>query len=62
MDQATYQALREALDDESISYGELATIESAFDTIPDERLRDHRENAMAGDMLDEIGAYYGLDR
>jgi hypothetical protein len=56
MDIATFRSLREALDSESISLGELILIESVFDTIPDEKLRDHRENAMAGDMLDEIEA------
>ncbi len=54
MDIATFRSLREALDSESISLGELILIESVFDTIPDDKLRDLRENAMAGDMLDEI--------
>lgn len=62
MDKATYQALREAAADESLSYGELITIEGAFAEIPDASLRDRRENATADDMLDEIGGYYGLDR
>lgn len=61
MDAQTYRALREAAADESLSYGELAQIGEAFDTIPDSALRDLRENATADDMLDEIGAYYGLD-
>jgi hypothetical protein len=56
MDIATFRSLREALDSESISLGELILIESVFDTIPDDKLRDQRENAMAGDMLDEIEA------
>lgn len=48
--------LRAALAAENISYGELGEIEDAFATIPDENLRDVRENAMASDMLDEIEA------
>ena len=46
--------LRTALEDENISYAELAEIESAFIELPDEVLRDSRENATAGDMLDEL--------
>jgi len=57
MDVITYNRLRAAADDESLSYGELAEIEAAFDTIPDSKLRDLRENAMADDMLDEIEAH-----
>lgn len=48
--------LRIELDAERISYGELAEIEGAFAELPDESLRDERENAMAGDMLDELEA------
>lgn len=58
-----YESLRAALDAESISYGELAEIEAAFEAIPDEFLELHhpgepRENAMASDQLDMIEAYY----
>jgi hypothetical protein len=49
--------LRAALEDENISYGELMYIEAEFAEIPDDRLRDVRENAMASDMLDEIEDY-----
>jgi hypothetical protein len=56
IDRDAFDSLREALDSESISLGELILIESVFDTIPDDKLRDQRENAMAGDMLDEIEA------
>ncbi len=44
--------LRESSD--SLSYMELVEIQSAFDLIPDECLRDIRENAVASDMLEEI--------
>jgi hypothetical protein len=60
MDANTYQELRAAMDAESISYGELAEIESAFSEIPDQQLRDRRENATADDMLDEIAAHFGF--
>ena len=60
MDQETYDRLREAADDESLSYGEVAEIESAFDEIPDSFLRDRRENATADDMLDEIASWSGF--
>ena len=54
MDKTTIKKLRKKLDNENISYGEIADIESAFAEIPDEQLRDYRENAMVGDMLDEL--------
>lgn len=60
MDETTYRQLRQAADDESLSYGEIADIEAAFSLIPDDQLRDLRENAMADDMLDEIAAYLGF--
>jgi hypothetical protein len=57
MDREALDYLRGELEAERISMGELALIESVFDTIPDEVLRDRRENAMASDMLDEIAAH-----
>lgn len=54
MNKTTIKKLRKKIDNENISYGELADIESAFAEIPDEQLRDERENAIASDMLDEI--------
>lgn len=48
--------LRTELEAERISYGELHEIESAFAEIPDSELPEDRENAMAGDMLDELEA------
>lgn len=54
MDKTTIKKLRKKLDNANISYGEIADIKSAFAEIPDEKLRDLRENAMASDMLDEI--------
>lgn len=46
--------LREVLESESISYGELAEINDAFLKIPEEELPEPRENAMAADQLDEL--------
>lgn len=46
--------LREELESGSIDFTELAEIEQAFKEIPDEKLRDLRENATAKDMLDEL--------
>ena len=60
MNEQTYRELRAAVDAETVSYGELIEIESAFAEIPDEQLRDRRENAMAADMLDEIAAHFGF--
>ena len=54
MDKARIKELRIELDAERIDLAELAEIESAFSKIPDSKLRDLRENAMAADMLDEI--------
>lgn len=46
--------LREELEAECIDLEELSEIETAFEKVPDENLRDLRENAMASDMLDEL--------
>lgn len=46
--------LREVLEAEDISYGELAEINDAFLQIPEEELPEPRENAMASDQLDEL--------
>ncbi len=54
MNKTTIKKLRKKIDNENISYGEIADIESAFAEIPDEQLRDLRENVMVGDMLDEL--------
>lgn len=48
--------LRGEVDAERISLDELLEIEAEFDKIPDEQLRDLRENATASDMLDELEA------
>lgn len=46
--------LREVIEAEEISYGELAEINDAFLEIPEEELPEPRENAMASDQLDEL--------
>ncbi len=46
--------LRETVEAEDISMGELSEIQDAFDQVPVHLLRDERENALAGDMLDEL--------
>lgn len=46
--------LRAELDAERIDLSELSEIEQAFSELPDESLRDLRENATASDMLDEL--------
>lgn len=46
--------LRTKLEEGRISLDELCDIEDAFAEIPDGELPDLRENAMAGDMLDEL--------
>ena len=46
--------LRAELEAERIDLSELSEIEMAFAEVPDHALRDLRENAMAGDQLDEI--------
>lgn len=56
MTQARIDELRKELEAERISSMELLEIQVAFDLIPDEKLREARENAMASDMLDEIEA------
>ncbi len=62
MTAAAYNSLREAANAESLSYGELMMIQAAFDLIPDERLNDQREYALADDMLDEIAGTIGDGR
>lgn len=54
MDISRIKYLRDALDHENIDLEELSEIETAFAEIPDEELRDLRENATASDMLDEL--------
>ena len=56
MDISRIKYLRQELEDEVIDTVEIAEIEAAFAEIPDEELRDLRENALAGDMLDELEA------
>lgn len=48
------KSLREVLEAEEISYGEGSEIDEAFSQVPDDQLRDLRENALYGDMLDEL--------
>lgn len=54
MELSRIKQLRQSLEDENIDLTELAEIEDAFDKIPDQVLRDERENATAADMLDEL--------
>ena len=46
--------LRDEIEGENISWGELAEINDAFLEIPEEELPEPRENAMASDQLDEL--------
>ena len=48
------KTLREELEYGHIDLAELSEIEEAFKKIPDDALRDKRENATASDMLDEL--------
>jgi hypothetical protein len=57
MNKQRIKELRTELEEERISQDSLLEIEGAFAEIPDSQLRDHRENAMASDMLDELEAY-----
>ena len=54
--------LRTELEAERISYDEVAEIEDAFAEIPDSELPEPRENAMAGDMLDELEVRAGTNQ
>ena len=57
MDAARIAYLRNELDAERISMGELQEIEAAFAELDPATLPEPAENAMAGDMLDELYAY-----
>ena len=46
--------LREQSDMECLDLVEIAEIEGDFAEIPDNQLRDRRENATVSDMLDEL--------
>lgn len=46
--------LREEVESGEADLLELSEIEEAFKQIPDDKLRDVRENALASDMLDEL--------
>jgi hypothetical protein len=48
--------LRKELKAERLDLVEIAEIERAFNRIPQKNLRDLKENATAGDMLDELEA------
>lgn len=50
------KSLREALEAEVISTGELIEINEAFLQIPEEELPEPRENALAEDQLNELEA------
>lgn len=54
LDISRLKYLREELDNECIDLMELSELEEAFKTIPDNELRDLRENATASDMIDEL--------
>ena len=54
MEKSRIEYLREQLEKEIISTSEILEIEHAFAKIPDSRLSDARENAMAYDMLNEL--------
>lgn len=58
MNSTRINELRHALELESISLFDLIEIEQVFLTLPDEFLRDERDNALASDMLDEIERYH----
>jgi len=57
MDAARIAYLQDELDAERITYGELNEIETAFAELDPATLRGRPEDAMAGDMLDELYAY-----
>lgn len=54
MTTARLEYLRQEAEAERLDLVEIAEIEEAFSKIPDNQLRDLRENATATDMLDEI--------
>lgn len=48
--------LRALVEDESMSWGDCADLEGAFEEIPEDELPEPAENAMHSDMLDELEA------
>ena len=54
MDQERINYLRQELNAETISMGELLEIQEAFEELDPALLREPAEHALAGDMLDEI--------
>lgn len=54
MTQERLEYLKEESANQSLSFDELIEIQREFDNIPDEKLRDLRENALVDDMLSEI--------
>lgn len=60
MELSRIKYLREELDGECIDLVELAEIEEAFKQIDPSTLRDLPENALAGDMLDELEDRVGI--
>lgn len=52
-----HEYLLEESANERLSVRDILEIEAAFYSIPVEKLRDLPENALAGDMLEEIGEH-----
>lgn len=48
--------LRALVEDESMSWGDVADLQGAFEEIPQDELPEPAENAMFSDMLDELEA------
>ena len=48
--------LRALVEDESMSWGDVADLQGAFEEIPEDELPEPAENAMHSDMLDELEA------
>lgn len=56
MELSRIKYLQGEADAEALDLEEVAEIEAAFALIPNEELRDLRENALADDMLEELEA------
>ena len=56
MDISRIKYLQEANEQEALDTEEIIEIQAEFDLIPQESLRDLRENALVGDMLEELEA------
>lgn len=52
-----FEELKLSASEEKLSWNDLIELEEAFNEIPEDQLKDARENALSQDMLDELETF-----